>query len=94
MIARTFGIVLLAGLRGIHIVASSKRRWPMVPHRRRAGSGRPGVEHGGGTYRCELRPPHQLRLCTLNALPLVYLVAAIGGAAYAAYLKRRRPEVY
>ncbi len=30
----------------------------------------------------------------LNALPLVYLVAAIGGAAYAAYLKRRRPEVY
>lgn len=30
----------------------------------------------------------------LNALPLVYLLAAIGGVCYAAYLKRRRPEIY
>jgi amino acid transporter len=30
----------------------------------------------------------------LNALPVVYLVAALGGVAYALYLKRSKPNVY
>lgn len=30
----------------------------------------------------------------LNALPVVYLVAAIGGIIYARYLKQRKPQIY